>query len=174
MSDQQSESPEQSNASAMPIQVLTQYVKDLSFENPNAPQSLLPTLPQPQVGVSVDVEARQVAEELFEVVLELKAEAKRDEGVAFIVELTYGGLFQLPGVPEEHHAPMLLIEGARLLFPFARAVIAQATRDGGYPPLLVNPVDFVDLFRRRVAAAQEASPTAEEAPKPNGESHEPF
>lgn len=173
MSDQQSEGQEQPNASAMPIQVLTQYVKDLSFENPNAPQSILPTLPQPAVSVSVDVEARQVAEELFEVVLELKAEAKRDEGVAFIVELTYGGLIQLPGVPEEHHAPMLLIEGARLLFPFARAVIAQATRDGGYPPLLINPVDFVDLFRRRVAAAH--APAREpDAPRPNGESHEPF
>jgi preprotein translocase subunit SecB len=156
MSEQPIEGQDATGPAGMPIQILTQYVKDLSFENPNAPQSLLPNQNQPEVSLTVDVSAKQIAEEVFEVELELKAQAKQAEATAFIVELTYGGLFQLPGVPEEHHAPMLLIEGARLLFPFARAIIAAATRDGGYPPLMVNPVDFVDLFRRRVAAAQEA------------------
>lgn len=170
MSEPQSDAGEQTGT-PFQLQILTQYVKDLSFENPNAPQSLLPNEAQPGVGITVDVEARQIAEEVFEVVLELKAEAKQGDKVAFIVELSYGGLFQIPAaVSEEHHAPMLLIEGARLLFPFARSVIAGATRDGGYPPLLVNPVDFVDLFRRRVAAAQEASNAAA---APNGAA-EPF
>lgn len=165
MSEQPTEG--QDGPGALPLQVLAQYVKDFSFENPNAPQSLMANQPQPQVTINVDVQARLAAEGIYEVLLELRCEAKHADKVAFLAELSYAGLFQLPGVPEEHHAPLLLIEGARLLFPFARAIVADATRDGGYPPLMINPVDFVDLFRRRAAAAQAAAGS-------NGQQQPPF
>lgn len=146
-----------SRPTALPIVINAQYVKDLSFENPNAPQSLLPGQPAPQVAVNVDVKTRQIAENMFEVVLSLHAEAKNDDRVAFVVELAYGGLFSVQGLPAEHQRPVLMIEGPRLLFPFARSIIAEATRDGGFPPLLINPIDFAEMFRRQIAAAQQAA-----------------
>lgn len=155
MSDQVSNGQEQEGAASVPLHILAQYVKDLSFENPNAPQSLAAGQPQPQVNIAVDVKARLAADDIYEAVLELRCEAKQGEAVAFLVELSYGGLFRLPGVPQEHHAPLLLIEAPRMLFPFARAIVSDATRDGGFPPLMINPIDFVDLFRRRAAAAQQ-------------------
>lgn len=146
----------------LPINVLAQYVKDLSFENPNAPQSLMPNQPAPQVGINVDVQAQGVAENLFEVVLNLRAEARSGENTVFLVELSYGGLIALQGIPQEHQRPVLLIEGPRLLFPFARAILADATRDGGFPPLMINPIDFADLFRRQMMGegAEGAAETA--------------
>jgi preprotein translocase subunit SecB len=132
-----------------------QYVKDLSFENPNAPHSLLPGQPQPQVGLAVDVNIQRLNENTFEVVLDLKAEARLGERVAFLAEVSYAGVFTLNGVQAEHQRPFLLIEGPRLLFPFARNIIADVTRDGGYPPLLVAPIDFGDLYRRQAAAQAE-------------------
>jgi preprotein translocase subunit SecB len=138
-------------ATTLPLHVLVQYVKDLSFENPNAPQSLVHSQPAPQVNVRVNIDASAVGEGVYEVVLGLRCEAKQEEAIAFLVEVAYAGLFQLPGVPPEHHRPILMIEGGRLLFPFARAIIADATREGGYPPLLLNPVDFAELFRQRIA-----------------------
>lgn len=141
-------------AAQSPISVLAQYVKDFSFENPNAPESLMAGRPQPQVSIGVDVQAQAAGENIYEVALEIRAEAKQGDDVAFIAELTYAGVFQLNGVPEEHVAPVVMIEGPRLLFPFARAIVADATRDGGYPPLMLAPFDFVDMFRRKAAAAQ--------------------
>ncbi|WP_431856813.1 protein-export chaperone SecB [Azospirillum sp.] len=139
----------------LPMNVLAQYVKDFSFENPNAPQTLLPGQPQPQVNIGVDVQVRPAADDIYEVSLQLRAEAKQGETVAFLVELSYGGLFQLAGIPQEHLRPILMIEGPRLLFPFARAIVADATREGGYPPLMLNPIDFADLYRRQMAAAEQ-------------------
>lgn len=157
MSDQPSNGQDQqAGAASLPIHVLVQYVKDFSFENPNAPQSLLPSDVQPQVNIGVDVAVRQAADEVFEVLLNLRAEAKAGEATHFLVELSYGGLFQLPGIPEEHRHAVLSIEGARMLFPFARAIVADATRDGGYPPLMINPIDFADLYRRKLAELQTA------------------
>ncbi len=155
MSDQPSNGQDpQAGANALPINVLVQYVKDFSFENPNAPQSLLPNEAQPQVNIGVDVGIRAVGEEVFEVMLNLRAEAKAGDTATFLVDLSYGGLFQLVGVPEEHRHAVLFIEGARLLFPFARSIVADATRDGGYPPLMINPIDFTDLYRRKLAEMQ--------------------
>ena len=141
-----------------PIQITAQYVKDLSFENPNAPQSLTPGAPPPQVSVAVDVRTSQLdpAEQTYEVVLHVRAEAKSGENQAFLVEVAYGSVVKLTGeVKREHVAPLLLVEAPRMTFPFARAVIASATRDGGFPPLLVQPIDFLDLFRRQLAAMRE-------------------
>lgn len=155
MSDQAANGQDQQGgANALPINVLVQYVKDFSFENPNAPQSLLPSEVQPQVGIGVDVGVRAVGDEVFEVMLNLRAEAKAGENTQFLVDLSYGGLFQLVGVPEEHQHAVLFIEGSRLLFPFARSIVADATRDGGYPPLMINPIDFTDLYRRKLAESQ--------------------
>lgn len=139
----------------LPMHVLAQYVKDLSFENPNAPQTLLPGQPQPQVNIGVDVQVRPAADDIYEVSLQLRAEAKQGDTVAFLVELSYGGLFQIVGLPQEHLRPVLMIEGPRLLFPFARAIVADATREGGYPPLMLNPIDFADLYRRQMGAEQD-------------------
>lgn len=147
---------------ALPIIINAQYVKDLSFENPNAPRSLMAGQPAPQVSVSANVEAQALAENVYEVVLMLRAEAKSGENTAFLTELSYGGVFTLQGLAPEHHRPVLLIEGARLLFPFARAILAEATRDGGFPPLMINPIDFLDLYRRRYGVPQE-TPAASEA-----------
>ena len=136
-----------------PIQIASQYVKDLSFENPNAPKSVQGGAPAPQVSVNVDVRTQQLGDNAYEVVLHIKGDAKTGETQAFIVELSYGGVVMLgANVPKEHVAPLLLIEAPRMLFPFARAVIAEATRDGGFPPMLVQPIDFTDLFRRQVEA----------------------
>ncbi|WP_298377868.1 protein-export chaperone SecB [Azospirillum sp.] len=163
MSDQPSNGAEQTQASSLPMHILAQYVKDFSFENPNAPQSLLPNQPQPQVNIGVDVQAQAVGEDIYEVVLQLRCEARQGEGVAFLAELTYGGLFQLPGLPQEHHRPVLMIEAPRMLFPFARSIISTATREGGYPPLMINPIDFADLYHRQ---GQAAAATAEQPQQP--------
>jgi len=164
MSDQQTNGQDQEAATSLPMHVLAQYVKDLSFENPNAPQSLLPGQPQPQVNIGVDVQAQPMGEDVYEVVLKLHCEAKQGEGVAFLVEVAYGGLFQLPGLPQEHHRAVLLIEGPRMLFPFARAVVAGCTQDGGFPPLMINPIDFVDLYRRQTAAQAQGEQGEQQSP----------
>jgi preprotein translocase subunit SecB len=156
MSDQSAGAPNppglgpQGQLQSPPLVVNAQYVKDLSFENPNAPNSL--ALRQaPQIAVNVDVKARPLAENAFEVLLVIGAEAKHDNQIAFVVELTYGGVFTLSGIAEEHVRPILLIECPRLLFPFARAILAEATRDGGFPPLSLQPIDFAQLYRQQLA-----------------------
>lgn len=140
------------------IQIAAQYVKDLSFENPNAPHSLSAGQ-QPQVSVNVDVRTNQLGENAWEVVLSIRGDAKAGDRQAFIVELSYAGIATLTGVQKEHTAPLLLIEVPRLLFPFARAVIAEATRNGGFPPLLVQPIDFADLFRRQLQTLRDRQNT---------------
>ena len=145
------------------LSILTQYVKDLSFENPRAPMGLQPGQPRPEIQIQVDVQARQVGEEQFEVSLELNAEAKSGENTVFLMELTYGGVFALANIPTDSLQPLLLIECPRLLFPFVRRVVSDVTRDGGFPPLMVDPIDFVALYRRRMQAAQEGSAGGGEA-----------
>ena len=148
----------QTRPTALPIVINAQYVKDFSFENPNAPQTLLPGQPAPQVSVGVDVRSQQVGETLYEVVLEMRCEAKIGENTAFLVELSYAGLFTITGLSDEHIKPVLLIEGPRLLFPFARAILANVSREAGFPPLQVAPVDFVALYRQQQNEAAQAMP----------------
>jgi preprotein translocase subunit SecB len=133
------------------IHVLGQYLKDLSFENPGAPRSLRPGEKAPKLDVNVNVNARPQSQSEFEVELKLEAKAARGDETLFIVEVAYAGLFQLRNVPHEHAQPLLLIECPRLLFPFARQIVADATRQGGFPPLMIDPVDFATLYRRRMA-----------------------
>jgi preprotein translocase subunit SecB len=148
--------------SASPIQVSAQYIKDLSFEVPGAPAVFAELAgAQPELTVRVDLNAVPLGGNAFEVTLILNADAKVGEKVAFIVELTYAGVFLL-NVPEEHLQPVLLIEAPRLLFPFARMIIANVTSDGGLPPLMLQPIDFAALFRSRMEqfAQSEAAGTA--------------
>jgi len=151
--------------------ILTQYVRDLSFENPGAPRFLADG--EPEIGVNANVGARKLADNDYEVLLKFRVEAKSNEDAKFIAELEYCGIFRLANVPENNVGPVLLIEGPRQLFPFARRIIADATRDGGYPPILLDPIDFVALYQQGQAAreaeagdAAEASEAASEEPAP--------
>jgi preprotein translocase subunit SecB len=127
------------------VQILTQYVKDLSFENPNAPAALQGE--QPRIEVNVNVNAKGgPAEGIYEVELKISIKATAGTMTAFICELLYGGLFGLKNVPDEALEPFLVMEAPRLLFPFARRIIADCTRDGGYPPLMLDPIDFASMY----------------------------
>lgn len=141
-----------------PLVVNIQYVKDLSFEVPGAPQIFTQIRSQPQVSINLDVQARRAQEgqPVFEVSLMIRAEAheaaQQDGGVGatvFVAELTYAGVFTLNGLPETAIEPVLLVECPRILFPFARNILADVTRDGGFPPVLLQPIDFVALWQSR-------------------------
>ena len=158
------ETPAANGADTQPqVGILAQYVKDLSFENPNAPRSFQ-MQGQPQIEINVNVQARRAGEDMFEVDLKIEASAKSEDQTSFIVDLLYGGLFGLRNVPEEALEPFLIVEGPRILFPFARRIIADATRDGGFPPLLLEPIDFAALYMaQRQAAMGEGMPVEGQA-----------
>jgi preprotein translocase subunit SecB len=143
------------SAPAAQIQVLAQYVKDLSFENPAAPMSLQGQKPALEVGV--DVQARGLGIDQYEVSIRVRADAKSANQTIFVCELTYSGVFMLKNITPENIQPVLLIECPRQLFPFARRVVADTTRDGGFPPLLLDPIDFMTLYRAQMAQ-QKAQP----------------
>ncbi|MBC8239124.1 MAG: protein-export chaperone SecB [Alphaproteobacteria bacterium] len=128
------------------VKVHAQYVKDLSFENPGAPHSLSNQGTAPNIEVSVDVGARGLGPNQYEVELRITAQAAHEKKKAFVVEVQYAGVFSLHNVEEDELKQVCLIECPRLLFPFARRVVADATRDGGFPPLLLDPIDFAQLF----------------------------
>jgi preprotein translocase subunit SecB len=136
------------------LNILAQYVKDLSFESPGAPLSLRPRENAPGISINVNVNANPIAENDFDVVLTLSAKASEGKDVLFNAELIYGGVFRLVGFPQEHLLPLLFIECPRLLFPFARQIIAEATRNGGFPPLMIDPIDFAQMFQQRMAEEQ--------------------
>lgn len=131
------------------VMINAQYVKDMSFENPRAPQSLLQTQQQPEVQIGVDVKAQTVSPGLYEVALTIHADAKAGADRVFLVELVYAAIVTVQNVPEANMTPILLVETPRLLFPFARSIIANATRDGGFMPLLLRPIDFAELLRQQ-------------------------
>ena len=131
--------------------VIAQYVKDLSFESPGAPQSVRARAAAPSINISVNVQSRPVQNGELEVELRIDAHAKEGEAVLFAIELVYAGLFRLTNIPAENVTPLAMIECPRLLFPFARQVVADASRNGGFPPLLIDPIDFVQLYRQRLA-----------------------
>ena len=138
---------------AGPLTVHGQYIKDFSFENPRAPQSLIEQK-QPQLALNVNVTTRQFDAKTFEVTLTVEANATTAEKEPlFMLELVYAGTVSLGEVPQEAFGPLLLIETPRLLFPFARAIVANATREAGFPPLNIAPVDFVALYRSQLEAS---------------------
>jgi len=154
----------QPQATVMPqIGVLAQYVKDLSFENPNAPRSLAPSGQQPTINIQVNVDAAPMSGATggtdFEVKLRLEGKAEIQGMVLFAFELVFAGAFRIQNVPAESLQPVVMIECPRLLFPFAREIVATAVRNGGFPPLLLEPIDFVTLYRQRLAAMQASPPS---------------
>ncbi len=148
-------------ASAPQIGIQSQYVKDLSFENPGAPGSLVATAEPPDIQVNVEVQARPLQNEAYEVSLHITASGKNGQTTLFVLDLTYGAVCRIVGVPKESLQPVLLVECPRMLFPFARRVLSDATRDGGFPPLMLNPIDFLSLYRQQ----QKNQAAAAEAPK---------
>jgi len=141
-------------AVAPAINILAQYTKDFSFENPGAPRSLQAREKPPAINISVNVNANPMSETDFDVVLTLDASAKDGDKVVFHAELSYGGLFRVQGFAQEHMLPVLFIECPRLLFPFARQIVADATRNGGFPPLMIDPIDFAQMSQQRMAEEQ--------------------
>ncbi|MCB1783529.1 MAG: protein-export chaperone SecB [Alphaproteobacteria bacterium] len=138
----------------MPVTIHTQYVRDLSFENPNAPASFRVGAGAPEMDVNIAMDARKLEdpeiENLYEVVLIVTATATRGEQVVFIAEMAYGVMVSIDkAVPEDQHHPILLIEIPRFAFPFCRQILSTTTSQGGYPPLLLNPVDFQALYIQR-------------------------
>lgn len=144
------------DAKAPGLGILGQYVKDLSFENPNAPQSLMtPPEQQPAVDVQINVNAKPMAATDYEVELkvEVRAEDKKAKRILFNLELAYAGVFRITNVPAENIQPLVLIECPRLLFPFVRRIVADSISEGGFPPIMLQPVDFAALFRARAESA---------------------
>jgi len=141
------------------LSVLAQYTKDQSFENPNAPDSLRSGLEAPQINIGIEIGRQMLEGDNVEVTLMLKAEAKRGNQVAFIAELEYAGLFAFQGVSVEEIQPLILIECPRLLFPFARQIMAEMTQNGGYPPIMLEPPDFAAMFRDEMMRRAADAPT---------------
>lgn len=155
MSDAESLPAADAGAAQEPgIRILAQFVRDLSFENPRAPDILRAGGNQPQIDMGVEMNARGREDGLFEVDLKLSARAAREDGPVFMVELVYGGLFAIDGVPAENLEPVLLVECPRFLFPFARRIIADVTADGSFPPLMLDPIDFGAVYMARKAEAE--------------------
>ena len=140
--------------SAPRFSVLTQFTRDFSFENPNAPRSLAPQAQAPRINLQVNVNARQLSPTDFEVSLLLEGGAGEGPEALFKFELNYCGVFRLENIPAEQTQPVVMIEGPRLLFPFARQIVADAVRGGGFPPLYVDPIDFQGLYVQRLQQAQ--------------------
>ena len=149
-------------ATELPVQIVAQYVRDLSFENPNATDVIRGGGDMPEMDLNIGMDARKIPDDkeeaLYEVVLNIRAEAKREETDLFIAELQYGATVIIgEEIPEDSHHPFLLIEIPRLIFPFARQILSSVTVQGGYPPLLLNPVDFHALYMQRFSAEIEAA-----------------
>ncbi len=145
------------------VGLITQYVKDLSFENPSTPEVFQWT-GQPQIDVQFNIASEKHGEEMHEVILKIDVRATMDQGTQFVVDLSYAGLFGARNVSEDQMHPFLFAEAPRILFPFARRVLADAVRDGGYPPLLLEPIDFGTLYAQQRAAQTLGEETAGDLP----------
>src|SRR5438477_1856797 len=136
------------------LTVLGQYIKDFSINNPNPPRSLAPNQTQPAIQIQINDGVQQQAETDYEISLKLDGKAENSGTVLFAFDLTFAGVFRVQNVPKESLQPLVMIECPRLLFPFAREIVATAVRNGGFPPLLLDPVDFVSLYQQRMAQMQ--------------------
>lgn len=154
----EAEAPQPTQSQAPSMTVLAQYTKDASFENPNAPQSMQANLPAPAININIEIGRQMMDNNTVEVVLMLSAKAERDGATVFLCELEYAGLFAFSNITDEQLQPMILVECPRLLFPFARQIMAELTQNGGYPPILLDPPDFAAMLRdemmRRQASGQ--------------------
>ncbi len=144
-------SEEQTTQNPPQISIAAQYVKDISFESPDAPNSLRPSEAKPNINVAVDVMANPLGGDGYEVELSINATAKRGDKVVFIAEVKYAGIFLMKDVSPQEIQPALLIFCPTLLFPYARRIISDITRDGGFPSLMLDPIDFARLYQQRMA-----------------------
>jgi len=135
------------------VSVLAQYIKDLSVENPSAPQ-VFQWQVQPTVDVQFNINVEKLADDVHEIVLKMEVSARSENGVHFVVDLSYGGLFGIRNIPDEALPPFLLIEAPRLIFPFARQIVSEAVANTGFPPLLLDPIDFAGAYLAQVEAVQ--------------------
>ncbi|MFN0193136.1 MAG: protein-export chaperone SecB [Aestuariivirga sp.] len=142
------------------MRILAQYLKDFSFENPNAPKSLAPQSKAPDINVAVNVNAKNLAPTDFEVELHLDAKATVEGKAIFAAELLYAGVFRLENFQQNILHAAVLIECPRMLFPFARQILAEATRNGGFPPLMLDPIDFAQMYQKRMQAQQQQQAAA--------------
>ena len=142
------------NTNEPQVSILAQYIKDLSVENPSSPQ-VFSWQVQPNLDVQFNIAVNGAAESVHEVILKIDVTARSENGVHFVVDLSYAGLFGLRNLPEEALQPFLLIEAPRLLFPFARQIIAEAVSSTGFPPLLLDPIDFASAYMAQLEAAQQ-------------------
>jgi len=165
MAEEKAASPATDTQSAPMLNLLTQYISDMSFENPNAPASILNNTNTPTINISINTQVKKQEDEVYAVELALNAKAEREDGLLFNVELVYGGVFRIRNVPENQLPPLLMIECPRLLFPFARQVLANVTQSGGFPPIMMEPVDFAAIYRQNLAAM--SNQTGETESKPN-------
>ena len=157
----------QTGANAPALNIIGQYIKDMSFENPKAPQSLLGGSGQPKFNIAISVGVNKQSDDVYAIELTINAKAERDSGVMFNMELIYGGLFRIKNWPEAQLGLVLMIECPRILFPFARQVLASVTQAGGFPPLLMDPVDFSAIYRQNLAAMQAKAGTLPDPSKAN-------
>ncbi|MCM8557072.1 protein-export chaperone SecB [Sphingomicrobium sediminis] len=164
--------PPQGDPNQPQVMSLAQYVKDLSVENPNAPKSYQ-FKGQPKIDLAFNIEVNDVSEGVHEIVLKVDAKSSSDEGVHFVIDLAYAGLFGIRGIPKEHMQPMMLVEIPRMLFPFARQIIADATIQAGFAPLLLDPIDFGAVYMQQMqqmkAQAEQAGAGGDAAPAPTGD-----
>ncbi len=152
----QNEMANEANADEIQISVLGQYIKDLSFENPTPAQTIQKLANEkPSMNINVNLNAQQLGDDVYEVDLKITATAVSGEETAFVAELLYSGLFGIKNLPEEQLQPFLMIEAPRQTFPFARRILSDVTRDGGFPPLMLEPIDFASLYQQQLMAAQE-------------------
>lgn len=142
------------------ISLKGQYIKDLSFENPRAPESLLSLTEPPAIEVNVDLAAQRLQDSIFELAMRIQARAIKDKQTLFLTDLSYGGIFEVTAQDEAHYEPLVLIDCAYILFPFARRVISDVTRDGGFPPLQVEPINFASLYEQNKNQIQRSNPEA--------------
>ena len=161
---------DETGASANPpsFNLIGQYIRDMSFENPGAPASIMLGGPNPNFQVGINVGVKKQSEDLYAVEITLNAKADREKNVLFNVELIYGGVFRMKNIPEAQLAPLLLVECPRLIFPFARQVLATITQQGGFPPLMMEPVDFAAIYQQNLKSLQDAqnAPNGGAAPTP--------
>lgn len=158
--------PQQQQPTGPSLNVLAQFVKDFSFENPNAPRTLMQAPQQPSINVQINVNTKQMSNTDFEVELKLEGKAEVAGSTLFGFDLLYAGVFRLQNIPQENVPPLLMIECPRLLFPFAREIVAGAVINGGYPPLLLDPVDFVSLYQQKMASLQGQQQPPQPPPEP--------
>lgn len=159
MSDQTAQAGNGQPQQPPQLNIIGQYIKDLSFENPGAPDSLRTKDGKPNIGIQVNVSARQMGDTDYEVDLKIDAKGESGDTVLFNTELLYSGLFRIANVPQEALQAVIMIECPRLLFPFARQIISDVTQRGGFPPLMIDPVDFAALYRQRVEQARQQAST---------------